>query len=79
MRNQALSTLEMRSREGIGNSMSFKMTIIPSFPTPSGAATMSKLKAAFDAAVAAGVEAIAVRCKLTPESIDVETLVPIKT
>ncbi len=34
--------------------------------------------AAFDAAIAAGVEAIAVRCKLTTEAIEVEKLVPIK-
>ncbi|MFM9942720.1 MAG: DNA/RNA nuclease SfsA [Hyphomicrobiaceae bacterium] len=34
--------------------------------------------AAFDAAIKAGVEAIAVRCKLTTEAIEVEKLVPIK-
>ena len=52
MRSQAVSTLEMRSREGIGNSVSFKVAIISSFPAPIGAAPMSKLKSAFDAAVA---------------------------
>ena len=34
--------------------------------------------AAFEAAVAAGVEAIAVRCKLTPEAITVDRTVPIE-
>lgn len=33
---------------------------------------------AFDAAIAAGVEALAVRCRLTPEGIAVEKPVPIK-
>ena len=34
--------------------------------------------AAFDAAVKAGVEAIAVRCRLTSEAIDVETIIPVQ-
>ncbi len=34
--------------------------------------------AAFDAARAAGVEAIAVRCKLSPEAINVDTTIPFK-
>ncbi len=33
---------------------------------------------AFDAAIAAGVEVIAVRCRLSPEAIEVDKLVPIK-